>query len=808
MMAHVAPAEYAIHGREAPSYNVTTDYYGGDYLPPQLPGDSLAFHRPQRQLSDDASALADALTGIEIAQSGRGKPGPPHNKELVVHAIEAATSVLRDQASALRDQVRCVKYQYHTRIVCHADLAVNTAHRILIKLLWFQISENERLRSALRVREWELQNHQRIDQGATSSHPENQSQDEHPALQQVAPNNQLLMAREVWAGNGFSGDPQSSLIVHPTKSLADNSYRFFSNGALSQQYGSNFGAIGAVRNKNLPDGAFSHTSSPTARSTSPIRQGRDGESGARVQSSGAVGNSQARQELVKSALRPQDEIKHLKRIVSDCSLKEMQLVHENHMLEKRLSELRLTIEKYQQELVDANSRETSIRHDVLEDNARLTSEIRAAMQEINFYASSLMPLLGEFNLQPATRDPHSIVSGIKALVQHLREEARKESGTPKQSWRNPQMYQQSQHGVSSSPVHHVSWVPKSPEPHGLEIVPQASYLQPERPLSPTSPLSHNPTDWESNPHHAFGTDNFNNENIRVSEPTQVNSRRIPTDYTNSGLQQRIDSYNDGDEESNATGHAYGSEYPERAERLSSQLPTVREEPTSSLSDEEDPLPDIEGLSINGDAVLGNKITACGLSINGTTLCHFQWVRHHRDGSFFHIPGAAQPEYTITADDVDTRLSLECTPMDDRNRKGEMVQVFVNNHNRISVDQEMRDQIYEYLESGQANFEVKLVIENSQEVSFEPALLSLKRSIYELKKQSGKRLVGSERYASESAVEIKVGKDAQCAILNNTGVMHLLDCLDNRTRDLLVLTMREFIKAAIERKRGKKRLWLK
>ncbi|KAI5081904.1 hypothetical protein GOP47_0001647 [Adiantum capillus-veneris] len=782
MMAHVAPAEYAIHGREAPSYNATTEYYGGDYLPPQVPGDPMAFHRQQHQLSEDASVLADALAGIEIAQSGRGKPGPPHNKELVVHAIEAAASVLRDQASALRDQ----------------------------------ISENERLRSALRVREWELQNYQRIDQGVTSSHPENQSQDEYQALQQVAPNNQPLMGRELWAGNGFLGDSQSSLIVHPNvQSFVDNNYRFPSNGAQSQQYGSNFGPIGAIRNKNLPDGAFSHTSSPTARSMSPIRQSRDGDSGARVQPSGAVGNSQPRQELVKSTPRPQDEIKHLKKLLSDCTLKEMQLVHENHMLEKRLSELRLTIEKYQQELVDASSRETSVRQDVLEENARLTSEIRAARQEINFYASSLMPLLAEFNLQPATRDPHSIISGIKALVQHLREEARKDSGTPKQSWRNSQMYQQAQHGVSSSPVHHMSWVPKSPEPHGLEIVPQASYLQPERPLSPTSPLSHTPNDWESNPHHAFGTDNYSNENIRLSaypaqgsEPQQINSRRIPADYNNSGLPQRSDSYNDTDEESNVPGHGYGPEYPERAERLSSQLPTVREEPSSSLSDEEDPLPDIEGLCINGDAVLGNKITACGISINGTTLCHFQWVRHHRDGSFFHIPGAAQPEYTITADDVDTRLSLECTPMDDRNRKGEMVQVFVNDHNRITIDQEMRDQIIEYLESGQANFEVRLGIENSQEVSFEPALLSLKRSIYELKKLNGKRVVGSERYASESAVEIKVGKDSQCAIINNTGAMHLLDCLDNRTRDLLVLTMREFIKAAIERKRGKKRLWLK
>lgn len=64
----------------------------------------------------------------------------------------------------------------------------------------------------------------------------------------------------------------------------------------------------------------------------------------------------------------------------------------------------------------------------------------------------------------------------------------------------------------------------------------------------------------------------------------MNSRGISMDYSNPGLQQRNDPYNDGDEESTATGHSYGPEYSERPERLSPQLATVREEPPSSLSD--------------------------------------------------------------------------------------------------------------------------------------------------------------------------------------------------------------------------------
>jgi hypothetical protein len=37
----------------------------------------------------------------------------------------------------------------------------------------------------------------------------------------------------------------------------------------------------------------------------------------------------------------------------------------------------------------------------------------------------------------------------------------------------------------------------------------------------------------------------------------------------------------------------------------------------------DPLPGIVGLRIVGDAVLGGRLTACGHSINGTSLCIFQ-----------------------------------------------------------------------------------------------------------------------------------------------------------------------------------------
>jgi hypothetical protein len=51
-----------------------------------------------------------------------------------------------------------------------------------------------------------------------------------------------------------------------------------------------------------------------------------------------------------------------------------------------------------------------------------------------------------------------------------------------------------------------------------------------------------------------------------------------------------------------------------------------------------PLPGIEGLTIVGDAVLGGRLTACGHSVNGTSLCIFQWIRELPDGSRVIIDG--------------------------------------------------------------------------------------------------------------------------------------------------------------------------
>ncbi|KAK3137471.1 hypothetical protein QOZ80_5BG0452730 [Eleusine coracana subsp. coracana] len=77
-----------------------------------------------------------------------------------------------------------------------------------------------------------------------------------------------------------------------------------------------------------------------------------------------------------------------------------------------------------------------------------------------------------------------------------------------------------------------------------------------------------------------------------------------------------------------------------------------------------PLPGIEGFQIVGEPRPGCILRACGFPTNGTTLCNFQWVRYFEDGTRHSIEGATMYDYMVTADDVGTRLAVDCTPMDD------------------------------------------------------------------------------------------------------------------------------------------------
>ncbi|RDX99983.1 hypothetical protein CR513_16888, partial [Mucuna pruriens] len=203
------------------------------------------------------------------------------------------------------------------------------------------------------------------------------------------------------------------------------------------------------------------------------------------------------------------------------------------------------------------------------------------------------------------------------------------------------------------------------------------------------------------------------------------------------------------------------------------LPPVLEEPSSSFSEaaDEDPLPAIEGLQISGEAFPGRELQACGYSINGTTSCNFEWIRHLEDGSFNYIDGAKQPTYLLTADDVDTFLAIEVQPLDNRKRKGEPVKVFANDNKKIICDAEMQSHIEKAFYSGHASYKVSL--STGYLDIWEPATLAIKKEGYSIKCSGPNGVVITEKFLPSTTVVIPYGHISEFIISGSSGAEHLL-----------------------------------
>ncbi|KAG2720766.1 hypothetical protein I3843_02G041200 [Carya illinoinensis] len=157
-------------------------------------------------------------------------------------------------------------------------------------------------------------------------------------------------------------------------------------------------------------------------------------------------------------------------------------------------------------------------------------------------------------------------------------------------------------------------------------------------------------------------------------------------------------------------------------------------------------PGIEGFQIIGDAIPGGKLLGCGYPVRGNSLCIFQWVRHLQDGTRQYIEGATNPEYVVTADDVDKLIAVECIPMDDKGRQGDLVKLFANDQNKIKCDPEMQSEIDTHIARGQAAFSVLLLVDTSE--NWEPTTLSLKRSSYQIKINSTEAVVIAEKFSKD------------------------------------------------------------
>ncbi|KAJ9146544.1 hypothetical protein P3X46_028793 [Hevea brasiliensis] len=595
------------------------------------------------------------------------------------------------------------------------------------------------------------------------------------------------------------------------------------------------------------DNTVSQLSSTSTTSFSPSRYQMEGEYDPQLNLSGngqmqmaEVNNPSGlwKQDLALKIREHEEEILQLRKHLSDYSMKEAQIHNEKYVLEKRIAYMRLAFDQQQQDLVDAASKALSYRQEIIEENIRLTYELQAAQQERSTFVSSLLPLLAEYSLQPPVPDAQSIVSNVRVLFRHLQEKLIQTESKLKESqyqlapWRSDLNHS----NVAQSPSRSTGGALNK---NGLELVPQPTYSDGKIPMTS---LDAQTTDWDLLSQQQRGLGGAVSKNLELDDVVRrspLASRNsaahdIPAQFavtradaravhygeetTNKQVTFREPVSNNERDDPDAEGQQNEREpsanwgtaaLDDPSSIYSAYLPPVLEEPTSSFSEaaEDDPLPAIEGLQISGEAFPGRELQASGYSINGTTSCNFEWVRHLEDGSVDYIDGAKQPNYLVTADDVDTYLAIEVQPLDDRKRKGELVKVFANEHRKIVCDPEMQNHIGKTLYSGHASYKVSL--STGYLGIWEPATLAIKREGYSIKCSGSSSTVINEKFSPNTSVAIPYGQPTEFIVTNSSNIQHLLRVDSNSmdiscSRDTIVIILRLFVIRAGDRKKGKKK----
>ncbi|KAG5542074.1 hypothetical protein RHGRI_021805 [Rhododendron griersonianum] len=512
-----------------------------------------------------------------------------------------------------------------------------------------------------------------------------------------------------------------------------------------------------------------------------------------------------KQDLFVKIREHEEEILQLRRHLGDYSIKEAQIRNEKYILEKRIAYMRMAFDQQQQDLVDAASKAISYRQDIIEENIRLTYALQAAQEERSVFVSSVLPLLEEYNLQPPVADTKSIVGSLKVLFKHLQEKLiiieskLKESHYQLTPWRTDV-------NTSNFPLQSPS------HPSGLELTmttadwdtrgQQNSGLGDGLAQMMYSPLASRNT-ASQDVHAPLSVSQRDLRSAHYTEETTAKQVTFSDPFSSTEVDDLQVEGQQNESEPNANWVSKNSPYStpvdDPTSSYSPYLPPVLEEPSSSYSEagEDDPLPGIEDLQISGDAFPGKELQACGISINGTTSCNFEWVRHLEDGSMNYIEGAKQPKYLVTADDIDTVLAIEVQPLDDKKRKGEIVTVFANGHRKITCDPNMQNSIVKTLHNGHASFRVSSWTRYLD--IWEPATLTIKSEGYSIKGSGPNGVLVTEKFLPTTKVTISFGNATEFSIISSGGDERRLREENNAededvscSRDAIVLTLRLFI----------------
>ncbi|CAN1132327.1 hypothetical protein LINPERPRIM_LOCUS14327 [Linum perenne] len=473
--------------------------------------------------------------------------------------------------------------------------------------------------------------------------------------------------------------------------------------------------------------------------------------------------------LYSRVMNQKEEILMLRKQIAGACVKELQLLSEKYALERKFSELRRAIDDKQNEGVTAALNELVRRKGDLEENFKLAHNLKVVDDERHVFVSSLLGLLAEHGIWPHALNASAISNSVKNLHNQLQ------------------------------------WKIKSSHERIRELGSQPESRNRDRdnfgPGMPTGQFHDPAMGHHANPHNVLEPrDNMLGnmpQNIADRASSMLDNDRQPQPHNSNSPEFEFhrDSFGAASSRSLSFNKGLGDARGQETRTKDLLLPSNGDhEMTSSVSDDG---PGIEGFQIVGDAAPGERLLGCGYPVRGTSLCMFQWVRHLDDGTRQYIDGATNPEYIVTADDVDKVIAVECIPMDDQGRQGELVRRFANGQHKIKCDPDMQSEIDTYIANGEATFSVLLLMDTSE--NWEPIDLVLQRSGYRMKSKVTIELVFAEKFSKDLSIKIPSGS-TQFVLMSSDGTSYPLSTSTVRMRETLVLTMRMFQSKALDDKR--------
>ncbi|KAJ6830613.1 uncharacterized protein M6B38_353115 [Iris pallida] len=492
-------------------------------------------------------------------------------------------------------------------------------------------------------------------------------------------------------------------------------------------------------------------------------------------------------ELCSRSRSQEEEILLLRQQISDASVQELQLLQEKHVLERRLSDLRMALDEKQNDATSDALKELTQRKGYIEENIRLAYDLKVAEEEVYVFTSSLLSLLAEYNIRLPLLNSSTITNNTKRLHQHMDWKIRSSGAS----------FGEIKHKIGNRPGDMTSTIDRHPPKVSNN---QLSQQQLDSRMSDLQQhKQYHPVEFNVEP---------SSSQSRVDQNYDLMYMKGVKNAPNSDLQYK-------EFPSTIYKEVGGTITPNLREEATFEARTRRETAdvqyerrASPGSDDDLTSPGIEGFQIIGEAKPGCTLRACGFPTNGTSLCIFQWVRHLENGTRQSIEGATVPDYVVTADDVDTFLAVDCIPMDDNGHQGELVSLFANNQNKITCDPDMQHAIGSHISSGRAIFLVFLLMESSE--TWEETSLILKRSGYQVIVNSTQHAMIEEKYSPDIYIKVPYGQSTQFVLIcsdgttlpfSTSGASQAYNTDDDiRLRDVIVLTMRYFQSKAVDGKR--------